>query len=68
MPFALTPKLAATIANRMSEVATTHPNDQLANQYSRTAERLEVFGEPFADPLETIDILTIKVFIKNYMT
>lgn len=66
-PFALTPTLAATLAVKMAEIAAAHANDQLANQYARTSEKLEVFGQSFAEPLSKMDILTVQVFIKNYM-
>ena len=47
-PFAITPTLASAIADAMSKLAETHPNDMIANQYARTAEKLEEFGAPFA--------------------
>lgn len=65
--FAITPVLAASIADAMSKLAETHPNDMIANQYARTADRLEEFGQPFAVPLDKMDILTIQVFVKNHM-
>lgn len=66
-PFAITPTLASAIADAMSKLAETHPNDMIANQYARTAEKLEEFGVPFAPALDKIDIMTIQVFVKNHM-
>jgi hypothetical protein len=66
-PFAITPTLASAIADAMSKLAETHPNDVIANQYARTAEKLEEFGSPFAPALDKIDIMTIQVFVKNHM-
>jgi hypothetical protein len=66
-PFAITPTIASAIADAMSKLAETHPNDMIANQYARTAEKLEEFGATFAPTLDKIDILTIQVFVKNHM-
>jgi hypothetical protein len=69
-PFAITPTLASAIADAMSKLAETHPNDVIANQYARTAEKLEEFGSPgspCAPALDKIDIMTIQVFVKNHM-
>ena len=67
MSFNITPRLATTIADSMSKVAETHPNDALANNYAAVAEKLETYGAPFALELTKLDILTIRVFVQNYL-
>lgn len=59
--------MSRLLSEEMSKVAAHHSNDLLSNQYARTAKKLEELGAVFSTALSSIDLLTIRVFIWNYL-
>lgn len=57
---------ASTLARAMHAVADRHENDMLANQYRRTATKIETIGAAWSMKLDEMDSLAAKVFVATY--
>jgi hypothetical protein len=54
------------LGNRMIEVATTHQDDFVANQFSRVGELLMHQGQPFVAKLTAEDEAVVQFFKARY--
>ena len=56
----------ASISYGMSEMARTHPNDMIANNLARVAEKVAAYGASWAgEPLTKTDMMLVKYYLAN---
>lgn len=57
-------KLSA-IANGMSEMARTHPNDTIANNLARVSELVASYGSTWSSKLTKTDMMVVRYYLAN---
>lgn len=57
-------KLSA-IANGMSEMARTHPNDIISNNLARVSEKVAAYGSTWSEDLTKTDMMVVRYYLAN---
>lgn len=55
-----------SLAYGMAEAAATYHNHEIANAFSRVSQKLESYGDPFAEKLSKQDFQVIKFYKSLY--
>jgi hypothetical protein len=55
----------SSIANGMSEMARTHPNDTIANNLARVSELVAGYGSTWSQKLTETDKMVVRYYMAN---
>lgn len=58
-------KQAKALAFNLADMAANYPNHEISNALSRVSQKLESYGEPFAQKLTTLDKKIISFYYSN---
>ena len=55
----------SVIANGMSEMARTHPNDTISNNLARVSELVASYGAAWSQKLTKADMMVVRYYLSN---
>lgn len=58
-------KTLGKIATGMAEMATTYPNDMIANNLARVSSKIESLFYPFAPKLDALDMKVVSFYLSQ---
>ena len=61
----LNDRVLGEIASGMAQMATTYPNDIIANNLARVSMKVESQGYPFAAKLDDLDMQLVRFYLAN---